>query len=200
MAKLKLFNKWDIEGIEVRDPGLARYISLDPIIIPHTHGKHEHKRFGKSTIPIVERYINRLIAPGLATRRRTGRQTRSISGKKQKTIKIVERAFEIIHLKTGANPVQILVRAIEYCAPREETTRVSYGGIAYSQAVDVAPLRRLDLSLKFLVEESWKASFNNISKVEECIANELILAANNDPNSGAVRRKEEKERIASSTR
>ncbi|TFF89551.1 MAG: 30S ribosomal protein S7 [Promethearchaeota archaeon] len=199
MAKLKLFDKWELEA-EVRDRGLARYINLDGIVIPHTHGRHEHKRFRKGSIPIVERYINRLMSPGLAGRSRSGRKTHSISGKKQKTMKIVERAFEIINLKTGENPIQILVRAIENCAPREETTRVSYGGIAYSQSVDVAPLRRLDLSLRYLVEESWKASYKNISRVEECIANELILAARNSPNSGAIRRKEEKERIASSTR
>ena len=200
MKELKLFNKWDLKNIEVSDPGLARYINLKPIIIPHTHGRHAHKRFRKSAIPIVERYINRLMVPGLSNKKHTGRETRSISGKKQKTMKMLERAFEIIHLRTGKNPVQILVKAIENCAPREETTRVSYGGIAYSQAVDVSPQRRLDLALKFLVEESWKASFNNISSVEECIANELILAANNDSNSGAIRRKEEKERIAASTR
>jgi len=140
------------------------------------------------------------MVPGLASRRHSGRQTRHISGKKEKAIKIVERAFDIIHLKTGKNPVQILINAIENCAPREETTRVSYGGIAYSQAVDVSPQRRLDLALKYLVEECWKASFNNILTIEECIANELILAAYNDSNSGAIKRKEEKERIAASTR
>ncbi|MHA1831770.1 MAG: 30S ribosomal protein S7, partial [Candidatus Helarchaeota archaeon] len=136
MYNLKLFHKWDQSNIKISDPGLARYINLDPIIIPHTHGRHEHKRFRKSNIPIVERYINRLMVPGLASRRHSGRQTRHISGKKEKAIKIVERAFDIIHLKTGKNPVQILINAIENCAPREETTRVSYGGIAYSQAVD----------------------------------------------------------------
>jgi len=200
MTEPKLFKKWDLSDIKINDAGLARYINLDAIVIPHTHGRHEHKRFRKSTIPIVERYINRLMAPGLATRRRSGRQTRSISGKKEKTMGLLKRAFDIIHLKTGQNPVQILIRAIENCAPREETTRVSYGGIAYSQAVDVSPQRRLDLALKYLVEESWKASFNNVFTVEECIANELILAANRDLNSGAIKRKEEKERIAASTR
>ena len=200
MQDLKLFHKWDLKEVKVTDAGLARYINLDPIIIPHTHGRYEHKRFRKSTMPIVERYINRLMVPGLSTKKKKGRQPGCVSGKKEKTINIVKRAFELIHLKTGKNPVQILVQAIENCAPREDTTRVSYGGIAYSQAVDISPQRRLDLALKFLVEESWKASFNNILTIEECIANELILAANNDPSSGAIKRKEEKERIAASTR
>ena len=39
----------------------------------------------------------------------TGRQ----GGKKQHSLKIIEVAFDIIHLKTGQNPVEVLVRAVE---------------------------------------------------------------------------------------
>ena len=38
MEKIKLFNKWEIEGIVVTDPGLKNYINLKPIIIPKTFG------------------------------------------------------------------------------------------------------------------------------------------------------------------
>ena len=43
----------------------------------------------------------------------TGRMT----GKKARLINTVKTAFEIIELKTGQNPVQVLVRAVEYSAP-----------------------------------------------------------------------------------
>ena len=36
-----------------------------------------------------------------------------MAGKKYKSIKIVKTAFEIIHLQTGSNPIDQLVRAIE---------------------------------------------------------------------------------------
>ncbi len=122
------------------------------------------------------------------------------SGKKMKVTNIVKLSFEIIHLKTGQNPLQILVNAVENAAPREETTRISYGGIVYHQAVDVAPMRRVDISLRFITNAARKASFSNQKTIEECLADELIAAANNETKSSAIMRKEEKERIAVSVR
>ncbi len=200
MSEIKIFNEWDISEVKVNDLGLQKYITLTPHITCHTHGRHEHKRFHKSQVNIVERFINRLLSPGASRRKNGGRQTRRLSGKKLRTIKLVKNVFKIIHLKTNQNPIQILIRAIENCAPREETTRISYGGINYQQSVDVAPQRRVDLALKFLVEACWRNSFKNILTIEEIIANELILAANNDGKSSAIKRKEEKERIAASAR
>ena len=113
---IKLFGKWSYDGIVVRDPSLKKYISLKPVYLPHTGGRHEHRRFGKAEVPIVERLMNMLMRPGRNT------------GKKHLAYNIVKRAFEIIHIKTGENPLQVLVRAIENAAPREETTRIMYGG------------------------------------------------------------------------
>ena len=113
---------------------------------------------------------------------------------------IVKSAFEIIHLKTSENPLQILVRAIENAAPREEITRICYGGIVYPQSVDAAPQRRVDLALRFITEGARIASFSNRKPIEECLADELITAAQGDPKSYAIQRKEEVERIAMSAR
>ncbi len=200
MSEIKIFNEWPIDEVQVNDLGLQQYISLTPHITCHTHGRHEHKRFRKSNVNVVERFVNRLLSPGSSRRKNGGRQSRALSGKKSRTIKLVKNVFKIINLKTKQNPIQILVNAIENSAPREETTRISYGGINYQQSVDVAPMRRVDLALKFLVEACWRNSFNNILTIEEIIANELILAANNDAKSSAIKRKEEKERIAASAR
>lgn len=200
-SKIKLFNRWTFEGIEVKDQGLRRYISLKPVYLPHTGGRHEHSRFGKSRVPIAERFINKFMNPGLA-RGRGGKRVKKShsSGKKEKIINIIKAAFEIIHLRTGKSPIQVLVSAIGNAAPKEETTRISYGGIAYQQAVDVAPQRRLDLALRFLVQGSLKASLGKAKSIEECIADELIEAAAGNPKSYAIKRKEEKERIALSAR
>ncbi len=186
--RIKLFGKWDYENIEIRDPGLKKYISLKPVWLPHTGGRHEHRRFGKSEVPIVERLINKLMRPG-----------RNM-GKKHLAYNIVQKAFDIIYLKTKTNPLQVLVRAIENAAPREETTRIMYGGIVYHVAVDVSPQRRVDLALRFITEGARLAAFNNPKPIEECLAEEIIAAANNDPKSYAVQRKEEIERIALSSR
>ncbi len=199
--EIKIFGRWSTKDIQISDPGLIKYISLKPVIIPHTFGRHEHRRFGKEKVPIVERFINRLMTPGWAGRRsQSGRQAGLITGKKSTAIRIVRSAFEIIHLRTGQNPLQILIQAIENSAPREETTRISYGGISYHTACDVAPLRRIDLALRFISESIWRHSFSTIESIEEIIADELIAAATADSRSNAVRRREEKERMALSAR
>lgn len=50
------------------------------------------------------------------------------SGKKLMTLRIVQNTFEIIHLLTGENPVQILVDAVVNSGPREDSTRVRARG------------------------------------------------------------------------
>ena len=185
---IRLFGKWSWIGVEVRDPSLKRYISLRPMWLPHTGGRHEHRRFGKAEVPIVERLINKLMRPG-----RNG-------GKKHLAYNIVKTAFDIIYFETGENPLQILVRAIENAAPREETTRIMYGGITYRVSVDVAPQRRVDLALKFITEGARLCAFNNPKPIEQCLAEELIMAARGNPQSYAIKQKEEIERIALSSR
>ena len=186
--EIKIFNKWSTRDIEVKDPGLKAYINLKPVLLPHSEGRHEKRKFAKSKISIVERLINQVMRPGRN------------AGKKILATNIVRRAFEIIELKTGENPLQVLVRAIENAAPREETTRIAYGGILYHVSVDVAPQRRVDLALRHLVEGARRAAFGNPKTIEECLADEIILAANNDASSFAIRRKEEIERIAYAAR
>lgn len=186
--EIKLFGVWSYDYIEVRDPSLKRYLSLKPVYLPHTGGRHEHRRFGKAEVPIVERLINKLMRPG-----------RNM-GKKHLAYNIVKKAFELIYIRTGQNPLQVLVRAIENSAPREETTRIMYGGITYHVSVDVAPLRRIDVALRHLTEGAREKAFNNPLPIEEALAEEIILAANNDPKSYAIQKKEEIERIALSSR
>ncbi len=188
IEEIKLFGKWDFKDIEVRDPGLKRYICLRPVYVPHSMGRHEHKRFGKAEVNIVERLVNNLMRPG------------KNAGKKLRAINVVKNAFEIIHLRTGENPIQVLVRAIENSAPCEDTTRISYGGIVYHLAVDISPQRRLDLALRFICEGARQASFGNPKPLEECLAEEIILAANNDMKSYAVSKRHEMERIALASR
>ncbi|QGR18822.1 30S ribosomal protein S7 [Stygiolobus azoricus] len=184
---IKVFGKWDTK-VEVRDPSLKKYINLMPVYLPHTGGRHEHRRFGKAKLPIVERLINNLMRPGRN------------KGKKMLAYNIVKTTLDIIAVKTGQNPIQVLVRAIENTAPREEVTRIMYGGIVYYVAVDVSPQRRIDLALRHIVTGAKDASFNNPKPIEEALAEEIIAAANNDPKSFAIRKKEEIERIALSSR
>jgi len=186
--EIKLFGKWSFKEVEVRDPGLKRYICLKPLVLPHSMGRHEHKRFGKAEVNIVERLVNNLMRPG------------KNAGKKAKAINIVKHAFEIIHLRTGRNPIEVLVRAVENSAPCEDTTRIAYGGIVYHVSVDISPQRRVDLALRHICEGARLAAMHNPRSIEECLAEELILAANNDMKSYAVSKRHELERIAMASR
>lgn len=185
---LKLFGKWSFQGIEVNNVGLKRYISLKPILVPHSMGRHEHGRFHKSEVNIVERFVNNLMRPGRS------------AGKKERVINLVRNAFEIIHLRTGKNPIEVLVRAVESSAPCEDTTRISYGGVVYHQAVDMAPQRRVDIALRLLSEGARKASFGNPRPLEEYLADEIVFASENDIKSSAIKKRNEMERVARSSR
>jgi len=186
--EVKLFGKWSFNNIEKKDLGLGNYISLKPVVVPHSMGRHEHKRFRKAGVNIVERLVNDLMRPG------------KNAGKKARIINVVKHALEIVNLRTGKNPVEVLVRAIEHSAPCEDTTRISYGGIVYHLSVDIAPQRRIDLALRHITEGARNSSTNSPRSIDECLAEELIMAGNNDMKSYAVAKRNEIERVAQASR
>lgn len=106
--------------------------------VPHTAGRYNNQRFKKSQCPIVERLVNALMKHGRN------------NGKKMMAIRIVQHTFEIIHLLTDKNPLQVLVDAIINTGPREDSTRIGSAGTVRRQAVDVSPLRRVNSSLYLL--------------------------------------------------
>ena len=186
--EIKLFQKWSFKDTQVIDIGLKRYLNLTPMTAPHSMGRHEHQRFRKAKVNIVERLINGLM--------RSGKN----SGKKAKAANIVREAFEIINLRTGKNPIEVLVKAVENAAPCEDTTRVSYGGVVYHLSVDIAPQRRIDLAVRHITAGARAASANNPRSIQETLADELVLAANKDIKSAGVAKRNEIERVAQSSR
>ncbi len=198
---IKLFNKWSFSDIQVNDVTLENYINLKPIIVPHSAGRHEHKRFWKtSKVSVIERFNNRLLSPGFIGSKIKGHKSSYNSGKKSKLLKSLKNAFTLIELLTGENPIQVLIDAIVNAAPREETTKIAMGGISYASAVDIAPQRRVDLAIKYIVQAIGARSHSNEKQFEENLAQELIMAANNSQDSRAIKRKDEIERIAVSAR
>jgi len=199
--EIKLFNRWSFENIEFSDRTLENYINLKPIIVPHSAGRHEHRRFWKSSkVSVIERFVNRLLSPGFIGSRIKGHKSSYNSGKKGKLLRSLKNAFILIELNSGENPVQILVDAVVNTAPREETTKIAMGGISYASAVDIAPQRRVDLAIKYLAQAIGARSHANEKQFEENLAQEVLLAARNSQDSRAVKRKDEIERIAVSAR
>lgn len=187
-SDILLFNEYDLSEVMIRDKGLGRYINLDPVVIPHTGGRHADKRFGRAKTNIIERLVNNMM------------RTEDYTGKKNKSLAIVRKALGIIHKKTKENPVQILVRALENAAPREEITRLRFGGINVPRAVDISPSRRLDMVLRNICKGAVASSHKNKKSAESCLANEIILASKDDMNSFAISKRDEFERVAASAR
>jgi small subunit ribosomal protein S7 len=196
---MKVFNKWDMEGIKVVDAGLQAYINLEPIIIPRTGGKNVKTQFGKSKNSIIERLMNKLMVPG-----HKGKKHRITSGhcggKAARAYRIVENAFKIVEQQTKKNPVEVLVKAIENGAPREEINTLEYGGAVYPQPVEMSPQRRVDFALRLMTQGAYQKSFNSKKKIEETLAEEIIRAYNSDNKSAAVAKKLEIERQTDASR
>ena len=201
-VELKIFNKWSMEGLQVTDLGIASQITLQSKIVPHTFGQKSRRRFEKREMGLVERLVNKVMRSGQGKRKLSGKyiRGRGSCGKKIQALHTVEKAFEIIERETKENPIQILVRAVENAAPCEDITRLKKGGISYTQAVDIAPLRRVDESLKNIAVAAFSQSFNSKTPAAQALAKEIMLAAKKDAASFSVKRRNEVERIAASSR
>ena len=156
--------------------------------LPHTAGRYQKKRFRKATCPIVERLVNSM--------RMKGRN----NGKKQLAVRIVKQAFEIIHLLTDKNPVQVVVDAVKNGGAREDSTRIGSGGVVRRQAVDVSPLRRVNQAIALITNGARNSAFRNIKSCAECLADEVMNCAKESSNSYAIKKKDEVERIAKANR
>jgi len=194
----KIFDLYETDKIVVNDVGLKSVINLAPKLVLKSHGRNVQK-FGQIKTNIVERLINRI---GVAGHR--GKKHRIIfgtsTGKYSKNAKIVLGAFDLIEKKTRKNPVEVFIRAIENSAPRDEVTIIEYGGARYPQAVDVSPLRRVNVALRHIVHGASEKAFNKKKNIMQGLADEIILAAEGNQESFAIKKRIESEKQADSAR
>jgi small subunit ribosomal protein S5e len=168
---------------------VADYIELKKqVYLPHSAGRYASQRFKKARCPIVERVVNSMMMHGRN------------NGKKQLAVRILKLTFEIIHLLTDQNPIQVLVDAIANSSPREDSTRIGSAGAVRRQAVDVSPMRRVNMAIALITQGARESAFRNIKSISECLADELVNAAKGSSNSYAIRKKDELERVAKSNR
>jgi len=196
----KLFGKWD-SNVEVFDLGLKPYINLRPIYIPYSAGRTIKKQFWKSKKHIVERLIDRLMVPGHKGKKHW-RTSGQCTGKIITITNQVKRAFEHIEKQTKKNPVEVLVRAIEAGSPREGVATIEYGGMRYPKAADLAPQKRIDLALRWIVQGAYAKAATSKGKIPmwRSLAEEIIATANRDEKSNCIKKKIELERQAEASR
>jgi len=196
--QFKVFDLYNMAEVQVVDEGLKNVINLEPKLVLKTQGTKVQK-FGKVKINIVERLMNRISVSGHRGKKHKVAKG-DTTGKYSKNMNITLKTLKLIEKKTKKNPVQVLVHAIENCSPRDEITVIEYGGARYPQAVDVSPLRRVNLALRWITHGASDKSFNKKKNIVQGLAEEIIMASEKNGESFAIKKKNESEKQADSAR
>ena len=114
-----------------------------------------------------------------------------LDGEKGVAQKIVYGAFAIIEEKTGKNPNEVFMQALENVMPTLEVKARRIGGSNYQVPLEIRPARRQTLGIRWIVLYARK---RGEKQMYLRLANELIDAYNNA--GGAVKKKEDTHRMA----
>ena len=113
------------------------------------------------------------------------------SGKKSVAERIVYGAFDIISTKSGKDPLEVFSSAMGNVRPMVEVKSRRVGGANYQVPVEVRPVRRLALSMRWIKEAARKRGEKSMAMR---LANELLEA--NEGRGGAMKRRDEVHRMA----
>ena len=198
-VQFKIFDKYDVSAIEIRDSALKPYMNLRPSLLLKSQGRRNMENLGATKVNIVERFANRLGVPG-----HVGKKHKIItswsSGKYNRNMKTILQVMELIETRTKKNPVQVMVTAIENGSPRDEITVIEQAGARYPQAVDCSPIRRINIAIRWMIWGSYGKAFGKKKKIAETLANEIVLASEGNMESYAMSKKNEAEKQADSAR
>ncbi|MCM0045265.1 MAG: 30S ribosomal protein S7 [Burkholderiaceae bacterium] len=114
-----------------------------------------------------------------------------LSGKKSVAENIIYGAFEQIQTKSGKDPLEVFAAAIGNCKPMVEVKSRRVGGANYQVPVEVRPVRRMALSMRWLREAANKRSEKSMALR---LAGELLDAS--EGRGGAMKRRDEMHRMA----
>jgi small subunit ribosomal protein S7 len=112
-------------------------------------------------------------------------------GKKAVAERIVYGAFDMIKSKSGKDPVEVFMQAVQNVKPVVEVKSRRVGGANYQVPVEVRPVRRAALSMRWLREAAQKRGEKSM---RARLAGELAEAA--EGRGGAMKKREEVHRMA----
>ena len=118
-----------------------------------------------------------------------------LDGKKGVAQKVVYGAFDIIREKTGKEPQEVFVQAMENIMPSLEVKARRVGGATYQVPMEVRPARRQTLGLRWLTNYSRARGERTMA---ERLAGEIMDAANNT--GSAVKKREDTHKMAESNK
>ena len=112
-------------------------------------------------------------------------------GKKAVAERILYGALDTVTEKRGGDPMDTLEQALENVRPVVEVKSRRVGGATYQVPVEVRPVRRNALAMRWLIDASRKRSEKSMAAR---LAGELMDAA--EQRGSAVKKKEETHRMA----
>ncbi|MBS1216491.1 MAG: ribosomal protein [Proteobacteria bacterium] len=113
------------------------------------------------------------------------------AGKKSVAERIVYGAFESISKKGGKDPLEVFTQALQNARPMVEVKSRRVGGANFQVPVEVRPVRRMALAMRWLREAARKRGEKSMG---QRLAGELIDAS--EGRGGAVKKREEVHRMA----
>ncbi|MDT3736931.1 MAG: 30S ribosomal protein S7 [Denitratisoma sp.] len=114
-----------------------------------------------------------------------------VSGKKSVAESTLYRAFDQIKSKSGKDPLEVFTQAVSNVKPSVEVKSRRVGGANYQVPVEVRPVRRAALAMRWIRESARKRSEKSMGAR---LAGELLEAA--EGRGGAVKKREEVHRMA----
>ncbi len=114
-----------------------------------------------------------------------------VDGKKSTAEKIVYGALEIMSERTGKDQIALFEQALDNVRPTVEVKSRRVGGSTYQVPVEVRPVRRNALAMRWLVEAARKRGEKSMA---QRLANEMLDAADNK--GSAVKKREDVHRMA----
>ncbi|HHH13535.1 MAG TPA: 30S ribosomal protein S7 [Thiolapillus brandeum] len=112
-------------------------------------------------------------------------------GKKSVAERVLYGALDQIAEKKGGDPLEVLETALENVRPLVEVKSRRVGGATYQVPVEVRPVRRNALAMRWLIEAARKRSEKSMAAR---LAGELMDAA--EARGTAVKKKEDTHRMA----
>ena len=114
-----------------------------------------------------------------------------LDGKKGVAQKVVYGAFDMVKEQTGKDPLEVFTTAMDNIMPSLEVKARRVGGATYQVPMDVRPVRRQTLGLRWLTTYARARSERTMA---QRLANEIMDAANNT--GSAVKKREDTHKMA----
>jgi small subunit ribosomal protein S7 len=142
-----------------------------------------HQIFGQREVQADARYHDKMVTKFI--------NVLMSSGKKSTAERVCYGAFDLVQEKSGGDPLKIFRAAVDNVKPVVEVKSRRVGGASYQVPVEIRPVRRMALAMRWIAEYSKARGGKSM---REKLAGELLDAANNT--GASVKKREDVHRMA----